>query len=108
MNSVNITGNLTADAVDVNKIKKIITITEAKNTTVDDFPNKDNIKDGLMKLMLFKKTDFQIGGEKYQKKLRCCLQGKGDSQNFRKEFPGLIDECNANNIELRFNDEIIK
>jgi len=99
---------LTADAVDVNKNKKIITITEAKNTTKDDFPNKENIKDDLMKLVLFKKTDFQIGGEKYQKKLRCCLQGKGDSQSFRNEFSELIDECNANNIELRFNNKIIK
>ena len=61
-----------------------------------------------MKLMLFKKTDFTIEGEGYQKKLRCCLNGKGNSKEFRKEFPDLINECNANDIELKFNNEIIK
>lgn len=98
---------LTADAVNMNNQEKIITITEAKNTVKDDYPNIDNIKDDLMKLALFKKTNFEISGIKYAKKLRCCLKGKGNSNGFRDNFSELIKECNTNDIELRFNNEII-
>ena len=99
---------LTADAVDVNKGNKVIIITEAKNTTKDKFPSSDNLKDDLMKLMLFKKTDFKIDDVSYTKTLRCCLKGQGNSVEFKKKFPGFIEECNANDIELVFNNEIVK
>ena len=98
---------LTADAVDVNKDNKVIIITEAKNTTKDKFPSSDNMKDDLMKLMLFKKTDFKIDDVSYTKKLRCCLKGQGSSEEFKKEFSEFIEECNANDIELVFNNQII-
>lgn len=99
---------LTADAVDVNENKKILIITEAKNTTQDKFPSSDNLKDDLMKLMLFKKTNFKINNVSYTKKLRCCLKGKGNSEEFKKKYPGFVEECNANDIELVFNSKIIK
>ena len=98
---------LTADAVSIDEDSKVITITEAKNTTKKDFPSDDDIRDDLMKLMLFKKSKFTIKGEKYEKKLRCCLKGKGTSKAFEEKFVELIRECNVNEIELRFNNKEI-
>lgn len=99
---------LTADAVSVDKQEKIITITEAKNTIKDKFPNADNIRDDLMKLMMFRKSNFTINGEEYQKKIRCCLKGMGTIDDFRNNFSELIQECKLNEIELRFNDTIME
>ena len=47
--------------------------------------------------------------KKFEKKLVCYLTGQYDNveKEFRVEFQSLIDECNANNIELKLNSKII-
>ena len=100
---------LTADSVEIKKDKCLITLLEGKNTTSDNLPNWGDIKDALVKLMIFKNSDFCFEGKKYKKKLVCYLTSTNkDVTKFKEEYKSLIEECNANDIELRFNKEIIK
>lgn len=100
--------HLTSDGVFVDEKIKQITITEAKNTISKNFPSTSDMKDGMMKLMLFGKTDFEINDVKYSKKLRSCLKGNGSPKLFQKRFLGFIEECKENHIEIRFNKMIIR
>ena len=57
-----------------------------------------------------KKSSAVEYSEKLEKKLICYLTGQYDNieEEFRVKFQSLIDECNANNIELKLNDKIIR
>ena len=74
------------------------------------FPGREDIKEALFKLMIFKNSDFHLEGKKFEKKLVCYLTGQHDNveEEFRVKFQSLIDECNANNIELKLNDKNIR
>ena len=58
--------------------------------------------------MLVMYTLYQVN--KYAKKLVCYLSGTGivTNEEVKRKYQDLIIECNNNNIELRFNDKIIK
>ena len=101
---------LTADSVSVDQHKKIIEILEGKHSTIKKFPDENDVCDALFKLMIFKKSNIKIGGIKYAKKLVCYLSGTGivTNEEVKRKYQDLIIECNNNNIELRFNDKIIK
>ena len=60
-------------------------------------------------ILFFKNSDFYFDGKKFEKKLVCYLTGQYDNveKEFRVEFQSLIDECYANNIELKLNGKII-
>lgn len=100
---------LTSDSVEIKKNKCLITLLEGKNTTSDKLPGWGDIKDALMKLMIFKKSDFSFEDKKYEKKLVCYLTSENkDIEKFKKEYNSLIEECDVNDIELIFNEEIIR
>ena len=101
--------HLTADAMKVDVNKKIITLLEGKNTK-DRLPSKYMVVEQLVKLMIFKKCDFQINNKSFQKRLVCYLTGKGKSSDsdIKEMYQDLIKECKANGIEFRFNDKIIR
>ena len=101
--------HLTADSMEVDVNQKIITLLEGKNTK-DKLPSKDMVVEQLVKLMIFKKCDFQINNKSFQKRLVCYLTGKGKSSDsdIKEMYQDLIKECKANDIEFRFNDKIIR
>ena len=101
---------LTSDNMKLDKDKCLVTFLEGKNASKKKFPGKEDIKEALFKLMIFKNSDFYFEGKKFEKKLVCYLTGQHDNveDEFRVKFQSLIDECNANNIELKLNDKIIK
>ena len=101
---------LTADDMKIDKGKGMVTFLEGKNASNGKFPGKNDIKEALFKLMIFKNSDFYFAGKKLKKKLVCHLTGQHDNvaNEFKKKFPLLISECTANNIELRLNDKILK
>ena len=100
---------LTADSIDLDNDKCLVTILEGKNASSEKFPKLNDVKDALFKLMIFKNSDFYFDGKKFEKKLVCYLTGQYDNveKEFRVEFQSLIDECYANNIELKLNGKII-
>ena len=101
--------HLTADSMEVDVNQKIITLLEGKNTK-DKLPSKDMVIEQLVKLMIFKKSDFQINNKSFQKRLVCYLAGKGKSSDsdIKYMYQDLIKECQVNDIEFRFNDKIIR
>lgn len=101
--------HLTADSMEVDVNQKIITLLEGKNTK-DKLPSKDMVVEQLVKLMIFKKCDFQINNKSFQKRLVCYLTGKGKSSDsdIKYMYQDLIKECQVNDIEFRFNDKIIR
>ena len=60
--------------------------------------------------MIFKNSEFYYEGKAFEKKLVCYLTGQDNNveEEFREECKLLIDECKANDIELRLNNKIIK
>ena len=62
------------------------------------------------RVYIFLNSDFYFEGKKLEKKLVCYLTSQyyNVEEEFRVKFQSLIDECNANNIELKLNDKIIK
>ena len=100
---------LTADSIDLDNDECLVTILEGKNASSEKFPKLNDVKDALFKLMIFKNSDFYFDGKKFKKKLVCYLTGQYDNveKEFRVEFQSLIDECYANNIELKLNGKII-
>ena len=100
---------LTSDNMKLDKDKCLVTFLEGKNASKGKFPGREDIKEALFKLMIFKNSDFHLEGKKFEKKLVCYLTGQYDNvdKEFRVEFQSLIDECNANNIELKLNGKII-
>ena len=101
---------ITSDNMKLDKDKCLVTFLEGKNASKGKFPGREDIKEALFKLMIFKNSDFHLEGKKFEKKLVCYLTGQHDNveEEFRVKFQSLIDECNANNIELKLNDKIIK
>ena len=101
---------LTSDSMILDKNKREVTLLEGKNTSKGKYPSEPDIKDALIKLMIFKSCWFSVGEIKLKKKLICYLTGqdKNVEEEFRKEHKLLIDECNANEIELQLNKKIIK
>ena len=100
----------TGDSVFINEEEEIVEILEAKNTSSAKFPSEAEALDAILKLQFFKKCDFQYNGKKFEKKLICYLSSskKSSIEEFKIERKNIIDECNANDIELKFNNEIIK
>ena len=101
---------LTSDSMELDKDKCLVTLLEGKNASSGKLPSENDIKEALIKLMIFKNSDFYFEGKKLEKKLVCYLTGQYDNveEEFRVKFQSLIDECNANNIELKLNDKIIR
>jgi hypothetical protein len=101
---------LTSDSMILDKNKCEVTLLEGKNTSKGKYPSLGDIKDALIKLMIFKNANLSIGEKRLKKKLICYLTGqdKNVEEEFRREHKLLIDECNANEIELQLNKKIIK
>ena len=102
--------HLTADSMEVNENEKIITLLEGKNSTKETFPPPGMVLEQLVKFMVFKNCDFQINEDVYQKRLICYVTGTGkpSTVEIKAKYQDIIDECNANGIEFRFNKKIIK
>ena len=102
--------HLTADSMEVNENEKIITLLEGKNSTKETFPPPGMVLEQLVKFMVFKNCDFQINEDVYQKRLICYVTGTGkpSTVEIKAKYQDIIDECNANGIEFRFNKKNIK
>ena len=99
---------LTSDSMVLDK--EMVTLLEGKNTSSGKYPGMGDVKDALIKLMIFKNSDFEFEGKELEKKLVCYLTGKQSNveEEFRSNYKSLIDECSANDIVLVLNHRIIK
>lgn len=99
---------LTSDSMVLEK--GTVTLLEGKNTSSGKYPVMGDVKDALIKLMIFRSSDFEFEGEELEKKLVCYLTGNQNDveDEFRNNCKSLIDECSANDIELVLNRRIIK
>jgi len=102
--------HLTADSMEVHENEKIITLLEGKNSTKETFPSNEMVLEQLVKFMVFKNCDFQINEDVYQKRLICYVTGTGkpSTVEIKAKYQDIIDECNTNGIEFRFNKKNIK
>jgi len=101
--------HLTVDSMKDDPNKKIVYLLEGKNSTRDEFPEKDMVLEQLVKLMVFKNCDFHIKGKAYDKQLTCYVTGKGKPpiDKIKEKYQEIIDECNANKIQFVFNRKVI-
>ncbi len=85
-------------------------LTEAKNTNTQVIPSISDIKDGLLKMILFSNlSETTVDGKKYNPISVLKLTGKGGKldENSKKILKSLKKEAEQNNFRIIFNGKYI-
>lgn len=104
----------TVDEVEINHTDKIIDLIEAKHSRNAILPSEGDIKDGLLKLILYSNlSDVTIDGETYTsrpviKLTSSRIAGKITSEDLNKTIIDFLDKNNYNNRKQEFVIKLFK
>jgi len=87
---------------------------ECKHTAYDELPSIGDIKDGLLKIILYKNLEETRIDNNNEVKVRACLrltskliENKDDIKRKKRILNQIIEEAKINNFSIMYNDQFI-